>query len=121
MAMNFFESQDVARRKTGRLVVLFLLAVISIVALIYLAFAVVLGIGQAKAAAAAGWRRRPLPRRVGLVWACLALASSSCGVAVVDAAVAAARRNAGCVKVAAPPRATRARRRGPGRAWKQLG
>ena len=54
MAMNFFESQDVARRKTGRLVVLFLLAVISIVVLVYVAFAVILGIGEARAAAETG-------------------------------------------------------------------
>ena len=37
--MNFFESQDVARRKTGRLVVLFVLAVIVIVGLTYLVIA----------------------------------------------------------------------------------
>ena len=37
MAMDFFESQDVARRRTGRLVVLFILAVLAIMAATYLA------------------------------------------------------------------------------------
>ena len=35
--MNFFEHQEVARRNTGRLVVLFVLAIIGIVALVYVA------------------------------------------------------------------------------------
>ncbi len=35
MAMDFFESQDVARRKTGRLVILFILAVIAIIAAVH--------------------------------------------------------------------------------------
>lgn len=39
MAMDFFEHQDAARRKTGRLVVLFALAVVCIVLVIYLAVA----------------------------------------------------------------------------------
>jgi len=52
MAMDFFESQDVARRKTGKLVVLFVLAVIAIVVLLYIVFAAVLAAGHAKAAAA---------------------------------------------------------------------
>ncbi len=39
--MDFFESQDAARRRTGRLVLLFATAVISIVVLTYLAVAVV--------------------------------------------------------------------------------
>ena len=54
MAMDFFESQDVARRKTGRLVLLFVLAVIAIVAMVYVVFAVALGAGHAKMAAASG-------------------------------------------------------------------
>ncbi|MEE9211472.1 MAG: M48 family metallopeptidase, partial [Phycisphaeraceae bacterium] len=37
--MDFFESQDVARRNTGRLVLYFVLAVIAIVTLVYLAVA----------------------------------------------------------------------------------
>jgi Zn-dependent protease with chaperone function len=40
--MDFFESQDVARRRTGRLVVLFALAVLAIMAMVYLVVAVVL-------------------------------------------------------------------------------
>ena len=38
MAMNFFESQEQARKKTGRLVMLFALAVIGIIASVYLLF-----------------------------------------------------------------------------------
>lgn len=41
--MDFFEHQDVARRKTGRLAILFVLAVIAIVAVIYTVVMVVLG------------------------------------------------------------------------------
>jgi Zn-dependent protease with chaperone function len=40
MAMDFFEHQDAARRKTGRLVALFILAVLSIVVVVYVAAAV---------------------------------------------------------------------------------
>ncbi|MHC5212867.1 MAG: M48 family metallopeptidase [Planctomycetota bacterium] len=40
--MDFFESQDVARRRTGRLVVLFVLAVLAIMAMAYLVVAIVL-------------------------------------------------------------------------------
>ncbi|MBX3413345.1 MAG: M48 family metallopeptidase [Pirellulales bacterium] len=43
MAMNFFEHQDVARRKSGRLVMLFVLAVVSIVAVIYAVVMIALG------------------------------------------------------------------------------
>lgn len=43
MAMNLFEHQDVARRKTGRLVFLFVLAVVSIVAVIYTVVMIALG------------------------------------------------------------------------------
>lgn len=45
MAMDFFQQQDVARRKTGLLVVYFLLAVIAIILAVYVAFsAAVIGI-----------------------------------------------------------------------------
>jgi len=46
--MNFFEHQDDARRKTGRMVVLFLLAVITIVAALNIVFAgfYVYGVGE---------------------------------------------------------------------------
>ena len=40
--MDFFESQDVARRKTGRLVVIFVAAVLAIIALTYLVVAGIL-------------------------------------------------------------------------------
>src|SRR5512134_2398786 len=40
MAMNFFENQDRARRNTGRLVVLFILAVIAIMVMVYLVVAI---------------------------------------------------------------------------------
>ncbi len=49
MAMDFFQSQDVARRKTGRLVVMFVAAVVIIIALVYVATVVMFGIGQSKA------------------------------------------------------------------------
>ena len=54
MAMDFFESQHVARRTTGRLVALFVLAVIAIVVLVYLAFAILLGVNEARTAVAHG-------------------------------------------------------------------
>jgi len=41
MAMDFFQSQEIARRKTGRLVVLFVLAVIAIMVMVYLLVAVI--------------------------------------------------------------------------------
>ena len=44
--MNFFESQDIARRRTGRLVGLFVCAVIAIIVLTYLVVAgVIVGTG----------------------------------------------------------------------------
>ena len=43
MAMNFFESQDVARKNSGRLVVLFVMAVLLIAALVYLLIAATVG------------------------------------------------------------------------------
>ncbi|MCE9606680.1 MAG: M48 family metalloprotease [Planctomycetia bacterium] len=46
--MNFFEHQDDARRKTGRLVYLFVLAVITIVLSIYLLFATLIVFGKEK-------------------------------------------------------------------------
>src|SRR5688572_10745901 len=39
MATNFFEQQDRARRNTGRLVLLFILAVLAIMAMVYFAVA----------------------------------------------------------------------------------
>ena len=42
--MDFFEHQDIARRKTGRLVTLFVLAVLAIIALVYVLVAVGLGL-----------------------------------------------------------------------------
>jgi Zn-dependent protease with chaperone function len=46
--MDFFEHQEVARRKTGRLVLLFALAVAGIVVLTYLAVVVTLGLAQTR-------------------------------------------------------------------------
>lgn len=43
--MDFFEHQDVARKKTGRLIILFVLAVVAIVGAVTLLFAVVLNAG----------------------------------------------------------------------------
>ena len=43
MAMNFFESQDVARKNSGRLVVLFVIAVLAIMVLVYLLIAATIG------------------------------------------------------------------------------
>ncbi len=48
--MDFFEHQEVARKKTGRLVVLFVLAVIAIVICVYLVVAVALSLGASR-----GW------------------------------------------------------------------
>ena len=42
MAMNFFDHQEKARRSTGRLVVMFFLAVVGIIAALYFLFAYVL-------------------------------------------------------------------------------
>jgi len=42
MAMDFFEHQDAARRKTGRLVILFILAVIGIIVALYFVFTAVM-------------------------------------------------------------------------------
>jgi len=49
MAMDFFQSQDVARKSTGRLVILFILAVIAIMALVYLLVAAVIYFGGRQA------------------------------------------------------------------------
>ena len=43
MAMNFFESQDVARKNSGRLIVLFVIAVLAIMVLVYLLIAATVG------------------------------------------------------------------------------
>ncbi len=48
--MNFFEHQDVARRKTGRLVVMFSLAVAGVVGLAYVGAIFAVGAGRAKMA-----------------------------------------------------------------------
>jgi len=55
MAMNFFEKQDVARRKTGWLVILFALAVIGIIALVYVAVVVILGLSREDAGPLSMW------------------------------------------------------------------
>jgi hypothetical protein len=44
--MNFFEHQDEARRKTGRLVLLFFAAVVAIIVAVYLVFATVVVLGR---------------------------------------------------------------------------
>ena len=41
MATDFFQQQDAARRRTGLLIVYFALAVLSLIALTYLLFAVI--------------------------------------------------------------------------------
>ena len=52
MAMDFFQSQDAARRNTGRLVILFILAVIAIMVMIYLLVAMIfLSAGRGESAA----------------------------------------------------------------------
>ncbi|MCK4873061.1 MAG: M48 family metallopeptidase [Phycisphaerales bacterium] len=48
MAMDFFEHQEVARKKTGRLIILFAVAVIAIMVMVYLLFALVFIGVQAK-------------------------------------------------------------------------
>ena len=84
MPMDFFESQDVARRKTGRLVVLFVLAVIAIVVLVYLAVVIILGIGHARGASGSGAATAPMSFNL---WDPLALLYVGVGtVALVGAA-----------------------------------
>jgi Zn-dependent protease with chaperone function/histone H3/H4 len=56
MAADFFQRQDAARRNTTRLVVLFFLAVIAIMASIHLVLALVFGYLAADAGAALDWR-----------------------------------------------------------------
>ncbi len=46
MAMDFFGSQDVARKKTGKLVFLFILAVIAIIITTYIAVVTILGVAD---------------------------------------------------------------------------
>ncbi len=58
--MNFFEPQDVARRKTGRMVVYFCLAVILIIVAVYLA--------TAFAASAIQWGHEPLEEPTFNIW-----------------------------------------------------
>ncbi len=50
--MDFFDHQDVARRQTGRLVVLFILAVVGIIAALYIIFSGIMVFGQGKEGAA---------------------------------------------------------------------
>lgn len=50
--MDFFDHQDVARRQTGRLVVLFILAVVGIIAALYIIFSGFMVFGQGKEGAA---------------------------------------------------------------------
>jgi len=52
--MDFFQSQDHARKQTGRLVVLFLLAVASLVVLTNLLFMFVFGFAEAQTGGADG-------------------------------------------------------------------
>lgn len=54
MAMDFFEHQEVARKKTGLLVFYFVLAVVLIIATVYLAFALVFLYGEADHAGPGG-------------------------------------------------------------------
>ena len=46
MAMNFFEHQDQARRRTGRLVIYFGMAVVCIVVVLYITGVVMLNVAQ---------------------------------------------------------------------------
>ncbi len=75
--MNFFEYQDQARRNTARLVVLFILAVIAIIAALYFVFALALGIYEMQAADThrIGVTAEPTPRGwmdwEVLFWVCL--------------------------------------------------
>ena len=69
MSTSFFEQQDAARRATGWLVVFFVLAVVSIVAVIYVLAAAIYAAsqdGQATGAAAPGLWNPPLLLWVGL-------------------------------------------------------
>ena len=59
LTMDFFESQDAARRNTKKLVVLFVLAVISIIASVYIAFVLIfIGVDR-KAQTRAGVIQKP--------------------------------------------------------------
>lgn len=55
--MNFFEHQDHARRKTGRLIYLFVLAVVAIVVSVYLLIAVLITFGSEKENQAIDYRK----------------------------------------------------------------
>lgn len=59
--MDFFEHQDVARKKTGRLVVLMVLAVLAIIALVYGVVLAVIVVGQEKTGGALGGSAQDLP------------------------------------------------------------
>jgi Zn-dependent protease with chaperone function len=65
--MDFFQHQAMARRRTGRLVLLFALAVLAIIAAVYLAIAVVMGLYEPTREGAPGTLWRPdLLAEVGL-------------------------------------------------------
>jgi Zn-dependent protease with chaperone function len=71
MATNFFENQDRARRTTGRLVVLFALALLAIVATLYAIAVVIIGYGGQDPSSGAmvwnlHWRNPELIAQVGL-------------------------------------------------------
>ena len=53
--MDFFQNQEVARKKTGLLIVYFLLAVILIIVTVYVAIAAVLHLGGSGGAGRRGW------------------------------------------------------------------
>jgi Zn-dependent protease with chaperone function len=57
--MDFFEQQDIARRKTGRLVLFFALAVVGIIAAIYLVIVLMLGASSSDADGGATVHRAP--------------------------------------------------------------
>ena len=79
MAMNFFEHQEKARRSTGRLVILFILAVVAIIAVLYFFFAyslVYLGHYRVKSFAPTGlWQPYTLLYVAGGTLLCSGLAS----------------------------------------------
>ena len=52
--MDFFESQDTARRNTGRLIILFALSVLSLIAITNVLVMVIFGLSAASSEAAAG-------------------------------------------------------------------
>ncbi|MFN3167069.1 MAG: M48 family metallopeptidase [Phycisphaeraceae bacterium] len=63
MASNFFEQQDVARKKTGRLVLLFIAAVIAITLLVYAAVAILLTVNAGRGGASYDASGQSTPER----------------------------------------------------------